>query len=526
MRGTGKFVRLGLVLQVGISIVLAAAIAIGLTWLSERPGMRLRVDLTAAGENSFDEETRRKLDALPDDASLEIDAFFVPYVQPLTDIGAELHGRMYRFLALVKESRRDIVRLTRHEMGGAVDGRLEAESRLRELGFRDPTDGLNTVVLSYKGRRAVLRLLGDVAEVDVGSPRGRGGDFVPPRLVSFRGEEAFVRGLLKVSATGEPRALFSWGHGERDLYAEGDRQLSRLYRALGKDGFRVGRWDSDEVGAVPMDCAVLAIIGPQQPLSEMEKQWVREYLERGGRLIAGPGLLEQEGDGGLPDLLAEYGILRQAGIVCRPYVGPGGTLLQGRPECMDLSVRSQHMARHAITDPLRRGDRRVRMVFARPLRRGVAPEGGRLLELLQSDALTWADLPGPDGAGDTVLAEGQEVMGPFQLAMISHFPLAQAGPAADDAVTVRKDARVLAVGTPEVFCDMLFDTNRDFLLNAFNWAADREFRVSISTRDPDRRVLALDEGDVRLWLRRVLVWGLPGLCVLLGLVRWAMRRAV
>ena len=104
--------------------------------------------------------------------------------------------------------------------------------------------------------------------------------------------------------------------------------------------------------------------------------------------------------------------------------------------------------------------------------------------------------------------------------------LAQAGPAVDDAVTVRKDARVLAVGTPEVFCDMLFDTNRDFLLNAFNWAADREFRVSISTRDPERRGLALGEGNELLWIRRVLVIGLPLLCLLLGLLRWALRRAI
>ena len=88
------------------------------------------------------------------------------------------------------------------------------------------------------------------------------------------------------------------------------------------------------------------------------------------------------------------------------------------------------------------------------------------------------------------------------------------------------DARVLAVGTPEVFCDMLFDTNRDFLLNSFNWAADREFRVSISTRDPERRVLRLGEGDELLWINRVAVFGLPLLCLLLGLVRWSMRRAI
>jgi len=574
MRGTGKLVRAGITVQVVLGIVLASAIAIGLTWLSERPGVRVRMDLTAAGENTFDEETQRKLSSLPEkprsaeahfeltgdrkwldferqakkmddrealaefrsafdqfvesDYTLEIDVFFVPVPQPYTAIVEELQARFYRLLLLAKESRRDIVEVTKHEFVGSGDGSTAAEIRIRELGFPDPDEALNTVVFSYGGRRVSVGLFGDpwdVAEVDVGSLRGQGGELVPPRIISYRGEEAFVRALLKVSALGEPRALFAWGHGERDIYVDGDRQLSELKQALMADNFSVGRWDSDEVGAVPDDCDVLAIIGPLQPFSEVERQWVRDFVARGGRLIAAPGNEEREGEGGLPDLLAEYGILRQAGIVCRPYMGPQGELLHGLPECMDLSIRSEHMARHAITEPLRRGDRRVRMVFARPLVRGVAPEGGVLLDLIESDSLTWADLPGPDGAGDVTYKEGEELMGPFPLALISKFPLAQAAPAPEDGVTARKDARVLAFGTPEVFGNRLFETNRDLLLNSFNWAADREFRVSISTRDPERRVIPLGEGKELMYIHRVTVIGLPLLCLLLGLLRWLSRRA-
>ena len=525
MVGTGKLKRLEIMAQVTITALLAGVLAIGLTWLSERPGLRVRYDLTASGQNSFDEETQRLLSALPDDVQLEVDAFFVSFVPPMTQLGAELQGRFFRLLALIKESRRDIVQLTRHELEGPTPGRVEAEARMRALGFRDTSDALNSVVLSYGGRRAVIRLVGDVGEIDVGNPRGRGGEFVPPRLVAYRGEEAFVRGLLKVSSVGEPRVLFAWGHGERDLYADDDRHMSRLFNALVEDGFKVGRWDSDEMGELPSDCDVLAMVGAQQPLTGVESNWIREFLARGGRLIAGPGLFEQEGDGGLPDLLEEYGIRRQAGMICRPYVGANGTLLQGRPECMDISVRSQNMARHPITDSLRRGDRRVRMVFTRPLLRGTAPQDGTLFTLLESDAVTWADLPGPEGAGDQILAEGVELMGPFVLGMISAFSVDQVGPVGPDLVVERKDARILALGTPEVFCNSLFDTNRDFLLNAFNWAADREFRVTISTRDPDRRVMPVGDGPQLSWVRRVAVFGLPLLCLLLGLSRWALRRS-
>ena len=165
------------------------------------------------------------------------------------------------------------------------------------------------------------------------------------------------------------------------------------------------------------------------------------------------------------------------------------------------------------------------MVFTRPLLRGLPPKDGTVFTLLESDAVTWADLPGPEGAGDQILGEGVELMGPFSLAMISEFPVSVVGPVGPEAVTERKQARILALGTPEVFCNSLFDTNRDFLLNSFNWAADREFRVTISTRDPELRVMPVGDGAQLSWVRRVAVFGLPLLCLLLGFSRWALRRS-
>ena len=171
MAGNGNMTRLGLALQVLLTAALAGVLAISLTWLSERPGLRIRYDLTATGQNSFDEETQRLLAALPDDVQLEVDAFFVSFVPPMTEIGAEIQGRFFRLLALIKESRRDIIQLTRHELEGAPPGRVAAQSRMRALGFRDSTDALNCVVLSYGGRRAVVRLVGDRCRKSKGERR-------------------------------------------------------------------------------------------------------------------------------------------------------------------------------------------------------------------------------------------------------------------------------------------------------------------------------------------------------------------
>ena len=53
-RSTGTGTRLGIAAVVTLNLALAMGVAGGVTWLAARPGLRLRVDLTAAGENTLD----------------------------------------------------------------------------------------------------------------------------------------------------------------------------------------------------------------------------------------------------------------------------------------------------------------------------------------------------------------------------------------------------------------------------------------------------------------------------------------
>ena len=89
----------------------------------------------------------------------------------------------------------------------------------------------------------------------------------------------------------------------------------------------------------------------------------------------------------------------------------------------------------------------------------------------------------------------------------------------------RPESRIFAIGTADAFTNRLFDMNVDFLRNVFNWAASREYWVSISSRNPDRRILPLGTTDALAKLTRLALWGLPGLCLLLGIVT-AWRRSV
>jgi len=66
--------------------------------------------------------------------------------------------------------------------------------------------------------------------------------------------------------------------------------------------------------------------------------------------------------------------------------------------------------------------------------------------------------------------------------------------------------------------------NKDFALNAFNWLAAREYRLSVAPREEERRMLDVHQGDKVETLRTLALFLLPGLCLMLGIATWYLRR--
>jgi hypothetical protein len=84
---------------------------------------------------------------------------------------------------------------------------------------------------------------------------------------------------------------------------------------------------------------------------------------------------------------------------------------------------------------------------------------------------------------------------------------------------------VLAIASPEVFGSALFDTNRDFLVNAFNWAASREFRVSITPRTADDTRIDIGSDRSLFYISLFCIALLPLGFAALGLVVFLRRRS-
>jgi hypothetical protein len=508
---TGPLTRLGLGVQVATLVLLGAAAAGLLTWISGRPALHLRWDTTSTGSNTIDPALVELLRKLPGKATAEIFLGLGRVPGPFDAAAAEAGQRMREFLFIAQNQVPDKLKVIDHDLSD-VEPTL---ARMTELGVVGETD---VVVVQAGGRRAVLRLFRDIARVVPPDPAMRS----PARIESFRGEEALGAALMKVSAGEAVRILFSTGHGERELYGTGARELGALHTALVGEGFEVDKWDPSREPAVPRDCRVLAIVAPEQPFLPEEVEAVARFVQKGGRLLVAPGLSPEayDGPGSTAEILRRFWIEPQPGVVAQFQRTQTGGLADGLVQCAILHVPPEGLSRsEPVTESLWRRQLRLVLPGARAFTRGSAPPSVRQPVLARTTGNTWLDLPAAEGHDWKRGRLEQE--GDFTVALAVEFA---AEPADGGGGGERPVSRVLAFGSPDGLSTSLLAQNRDFALNAFNWLASREGRLVVRPRAADRRVLDLATTDALAVVHRVSVYALPGLCAVLGLLLAWRRR--
>ncbi len=530
--GRGSWSRLSFGAQSILAALLAAAAAVLAVDVAD--WRYVRVDLSDAGRNTLDPAVLDVIDQLPE--PVVIDVFFRTLSPPFDGLSLEAQGRFFELLRVASQARRPQVEVRTHDPTRVE----EARGRQLELGV----EGENLVVFSCGGRKAEVALFGEIALVDWGNPtldqveyltrlgfagvvdpRSWNPDpraYRPARLSEFRGEEALAQALLKVQTGSAPRAYFARGHGEPDLRGTLTTDLSRLRAALERDGFEVREWDASETPSVPADCEVLALIGARQALQPAERQAVVDHVDRGGRVVLAPDLeeVEERVEGGITDLMRSFGIVPRPGIVCQSIVGASGQELDGLSECAFLLLDASALqSGHPLTESLRRRDRRVEFALTPSLEGSRQTDLGLVLALISTPPACWRDLALAPGRYDYGFdpTKGEE-RGRFALACVAELPAAR-----DSSGAVRR-GRVLGVACASFFSNAHFGVNRDFALNAFNWLADREYRLTVAPLAKGETYLALDHGKARPVLTWTLLLVLPGLCAAVGgYIAWRRR---
>jgi len=519
----GRGTRLRFGAQFALAALLFGLLALFVTRLSERSLVRWRSDWTRSSENTLEPAALAVLAGLPDEVT--IDVFLRGANYPLEELVIRAQERVRRLLYVIRDASAGRVRLVVHELAaGRADERTQ--SRLSELGTREVEPGGLIGVTAGK-RHALIKLHGDIADFDPGDPMGQQGPPRPPRIVSFRGEEALVNALMKVARNDAPRVLFTTGHGEYDAESAEILGLSRLKAALEADGFVAGTWDGQKTPEVPDDCRVLACIGPLQAFAPAELTAIKRYVERGGRMVCAPNPVPLPVDDSLGTLLSPWGLeIAARGLVCRGQLDVTGQPQYGTNDCAQQLVDPSGLSQHPITEPLRRSGRRVAVLNAHALDVGRGAAGSTVLQLMRSADGSWLDLPLEGATVGNWQPEATERRGPFVLGAALVFPPVQgAGPPLRASEDGRSEAHVVVFGASQCMLNVNFERDRDLFLNAFNWAAAREWRVSVRARAQEERRLDLQDPAKVSRTHTLILWALP-LCSLLGglFVAWRRRR--
>lgn len=315
-------------------------------------------------------------------------------------------------------------------------------------------------------------------------------------------EAELTSALIRVTRDSKKRILFLEGHGEHSLNDRERTGYETVKEALTKQGYEVASLSLLQESAVPDNTSVLVIGGPQRVVTSDERERLKQFVAKGGRLLI---MVDPEIKTGLDELLAQWGVT----------LGPGVLVdMQDRLALGDLTaLLVRTFTEHEITQDLNSA---VLMPSTRHLSFSEeAAKEWEFVPLARTSPRSWAEteLDGKVISFNT----GKDVQGPLPLAgaLTPKKPPAEGQPR----------AAVVVVGNSTFASNAYvnFPGNTDFFLHVVGWLAQERDLVSITPKEPAFRPFVPNPNQERILLY-VQVLLLPAATFFYGLSVWRRRR--
>jgi hypothetical protein len=446
-------------------------------------------DVTASGVHSLHPHTRATLARLDERVTAIV-------VRPLAEVFDPVYEQVDGVLARMQEAQPLLARI---DFDPARDPeRASALADEFSIAPGDLAEG-GAVIFDGGARRRAVELLA-MAEFDYD-------DLGVGAISELRAEEAFARAIAELDASERPEICFTSYHGEMSIEArERGADWAELARRLERDAMIVREVGSLADG-VPSSCRVLAIAGPQTPLSSSGAAAVERYLEAGGAvLVAARRQIGSHGvtafATGLELSLAARGVALPPAIAVDPERGLDGpglwSVVHGYG---DHPITAAYEGRHVtvwrwprvVTLEVPDGLRGAALVSTSP-----AGWGSRDLEALADGS--------PERADDDVPG-----------------PVAVAAAVADPDT----GARLVVLGSAEAMSSEMVGAgavaNHALASSAIAWLAGTSAELDIGPKTPERVRLIMTEAD-RQKVFALSVIGLPLAFAALGVALLAWRR--
>ncbi|MCA9773390.1 MAG: GldG family protein [Myxococcales bacterium] len=329
-------------------------------------------------------------------------------------------------------------------------------------------------------------------------------------------EEALTNAITKVTEASQKVVYFLTGHDEGDINDDkGAKGLAVARAELEGENYKVAALTLGSPDfAVPADAAALIIAGPQRRLLDEELKAIRTYLEAGGKAVI---LDDANTSSGIESALEPFGVT----------LGNDAIIGIQQPSPIERLLNPNAKAVPTLTQTIRKyGEHKIVEKFKEPLVlqvvRSVTPKadvaGYKATTLASTADNSWAETDLVRLFTENVAQEDDsELKGPISVAV------AIEGAAKTPGVT--GTTRIVVVGDADFATNKYIFSlfNRDFFLNAVNWAVGESEKVAIGKRVAKASSVDLAPADVRK-IFYLGVLAAPQALLIAGLGIWWWRR--
>jgi len=331
----------------------------------------------------------------------------------------------------------------------------------------------------------------------------------PKVMTSFRGEQVFSSVIYNLIQDRKPIVYFLAGHGEQriDDFSQ-NAGYSMIARLLEKSNIQAKTLHLSDSPSIPKDCDVLVIGGQKKPLTHIEAEIIKKYLDGSGRLLF---MADAGVETGLEKTLEAWNIRLGFDRV----VGARETFT-GR----ELLVKSY--GDHPITEPLKN----MTTIFNIP--RSVQPltpagqsfdqsaDKPKVVILAASSEEGWAEMTYYQNPPKFDV--GIDRPGPV--------PVAVAVEKGNLPVDVEiKPTRLVVIGDSSMISNgaLLTGYPPEFFINSLNWLLERSDAPTFAPKIPSKVRLNIDRQRLQLaYIMTVVI--MPALIVMIGLAVFLGRR--
>ncbi len=312
---------------------------------------------------------------------------------------------------------------------------------------------------------------------------------------TFAGEQKLTSAIGYVTSEESPVLYMLSGHGETTL-------SDAVQSAIALQNVQVEELSLLTVEAVPEDCDILCINGPVSDLSAEEAAMIREYMEKGGRLLVSTAYTDADMTN-FDALLAGCGLSVEYGYVLEDN---SSYHFHGYIDLLLPTLQS-----HSITSPLSEAGYSVLFPDSQALVMGETSEDITVSSLLKSSSESYLKT---DLAGSADLEKADDdPEGPFVLAAA--------------AVNDTTGGQIVVFGSNTFmerdFSDMVSGANLDMYLNAVDWLCEKTDSISIHAKLVSTDYLTYSDSAAGA-AKVVLLALVPMAIIAVGVVTYIRRR--